>query len=44
MEKVTECCGAYNQTIDFETGVDYEDLGLCPDCKEHTTWVEEEDE
>jgi hypothetical protein len=41
---VSSCCGSPNVTIDFDTGVDYEDLGLCPDCKEHCEFVEEEDE
>ena len=37
MELVSSCCGA-------EAG-EYEDVGICPDCKEHTTWEEvEEDE
>ena len=33
---ISECCSA-------EAG-EYEDVGICPDCKEHCTWIYEEDD
>ena len=32
----SECCGA--------AAGDYEDVGICPDCKEHCDFIEEDDE
>ena len=32
----SECCGA-------EAG-EYEDAGICPDCKEHCSWVDDEED
>ena len=34
--KVSECCGAYHEMA--------EDYGICPDCKEHCEFVEEDEE
>ena len=40
--KVSECCGAY-PIQDFESGLGYDDIGICSDCKEHCEYIEEED-
>lgn len=32
-ELFSECCGAY--------AGEYEDYGICPECKEHCEWVNE---
>jgi len=40
---ISECCGAENQVINLDKGVDFQDLGICPDCREHCEWVEEEE-
>lgn len=32
MERVSSCCGA--------SGFEYEDYGICPDCKEHCDFVD----
>ena len=37
---VSNCCDAPNRAIDMETGIDYHDLGICPNCKEHCDWVD----
>jgi len=31
----SECCGAYNS--------EYEDFGICPECKEHCDFIEEDE-
>ena len=31
----SECCGA--------AAGDYEDVGICPDCKEHCSWMTDKD-
>jgi hypothetical protein len=36
MSKVSSCCGA--------SGFEFEDYGICPDCKEHCDFEEEEDD
>ena len=42
--KVSNCCGVPNRNIG-EDGPDYEDLSICPDCKDHCIYIEEgEDE
>ena len=33
--KYSSCCGA-------EAG-EYEDVGICPDCKEHCSWMTDKD-
>ena len=43
MCKVSECCGAANRVICFDAGVDYQDMGICPSCKDHCDWVDESD-
>ena len=35
--KISECCGA-------PIPLDGEDYGICPDCKEHCEYIEEEDD
>ena len=37
--KVSDCCGASPDGIDG-----CKDVGICPDCKEHCEWLEEDDE
>ena len=32
----SECCGA--------EGGDYEDVGICPDCKEHCDFIEDDED
>ena len=36
MSKVSDCCGASN--------IDFEDYGICPDCREHCEFIEIDDE
>jgi len=36
MELVSSCCGA--------SGFEFEDYGICPDCREHCDFVDLEDE
>lgn len=33
--KYSECCGA--------AAGEYEDVGMCPDCKEHCSWIDDND-
>ena len=37
--KVSECCNALPWKLEV-----YDDLGICSECKEHATFLEEEDE
>ena len=37
MSKVSECCGA-------EPILDSDDLGICPECKEHCEYVKNEED
>jgi len=30
----SECCGA--------AAGDFEDVGMCPDCKEHCSWIDDD--
>ena len=41
--KISNCCGAPNSSLS-EDGPDYDDIGICPDCKDHCTFEEEEEE
>jgi hypothetical protein len=34
--KYSRCCGA-------EAG-DFEDVGICPECKEHCDWIDDEEQ
>jgi hypothetical protein len=34
--KVSDCCGAAN--------IDFEDYGICPDCREHCEFIEDPEE
>ena len=44
-ELVSGCCSAADRMITLD-GPNYKDMGICPDCKGHCTWInlEEEDE
>jgi hypothetical protein len=36
MAKISDCCGAYSEYAD--------DIDLCPDCKEHCEFINDEEE
>ena len=38
---VSSCCGAYPAG---NGDMDYEDLGMCSDCKEHCDYIDENEE
>ena len=39
--KVSNCCGASDRVSYGDNS--YQDFGICPDCKEHCTFIPEED-
>jgi len=39
MEKVSSCCGAGDRPCS-EDGPSFEDIGICPDCRDHCEFVE----
>jgi hypothetical protein len=41
--KVSNCCGAPNRSVG-EDGPDWEDTGICPECRDHCIFEEEEEE
>lgn len=42
MEKVSDCCAAEDCPVSLD-GPSWSDVDMCPECKEHCGW-EEEDE
>jgi len=41
-ELVSNCCGAA-PLEHFETGMSTEDIGICPDCREHCEYIDLDD-
>lgn len=39
----SNCCGAENDAITLD-GPSWSDIGICPDCREHCVFGDEEDE
>lgn len=42
-EPVSDCCGAPDEPVSLD-GPSWGDLGICPQCREHCDFVEEEEE
>lgn len=41
---VSDCCGAADRDAGDGDGPSYEDIGFCPECRDHCEFVEEEDD
>ena len=41
--KVSNCCGVESCMVSLD-GPDFEDIGICPQCKEHCGWENIDDE
>ncbi len=41
--KYSNCCGVADTGISID-GPDFSDIGICPECKEHCEFEEEEEE
>jgi hypothetical protein len=40
VSKISDCCGSYDKIIG-DDGPSWSDVELCPNCRDHCTWVEE---
>ena len=43
MEKISNCCGAEDRMVGYD-GPSFSDMDICPECKDHCEFIEEEDE
>lgn len=41
--RVSDCCGAHDGACGID-GPDFSDVGICPECREHCEFVEEEED
>jgi hypothetical protein len=42
--KLSNCCNEEGNSIMDHVGISYREAGICPECKEHCEYVEEEEE